>query len=173
MREDNTEAVALLAPESPAMRWVLGHFCTGIAVITGSDAGRPVGFTCQSLTSVSLDPPYVSFCPSRGSTSWPTMRDFGALCINILTDRQRDVCARFATSGGDKFAQTAWRPGRNGAPKLDNALAAIEADIELEYPAGDHTIVLARVSGLSVDENGAPLLFFRGGYGALHNDAHG
>ena len=60
-------------PDSASMRTVLGHFCTGVAVITGNDGTRPYGFACQSITSVSLDPPYVSFCPAHTSTSWPRM----------------------------------------------------------------------------------------------------
>lgn len=73
------------------MRAVLGHFCTGVAVITGHDGVRPVGFACQSVTSVSLDPPYVSFCPARTSSSWPAIRSTGRLSINVLADDQRDV----------------------------------------------------------------------------------
>ncbi|MDT0550934.1 flavin reductase family protein, partial [Streptomyces lonegramiae] len=86
------------------MRTVLGHFCTGIAVITGRDGQRPLGFTCQSVTSVSLDPPYVSFCPSLGSSTWPLIRASGRMCINILADTQESVCAQFARSAEDKFA---------------------------------------------------------------------
>jgi 3-hydroxy-9,10-secoandrosta-1,3,5(10)-triene-9,17-dione monooxygenase reductase component len=149
------------------MRTVLGHFCTGVAVITGHDRSRALGFACQSVTSVSLQPPYVSFCPASTSSSWPLIRDTGSLAINVLADDQRDVCAQFAVSGGDKFAHIRWRPGRNGAPELDGALATIEADIEFEHDAGDHTIVIARVTNLSAHEGRKPLLFYRGSYGGL------
>lgn len=149
------------------MRFVLGHFCTGIAVITGHDGDRPAGFTCQSVTSVSLEPPYVSFCPARTSSSWPAIRSTGRLCINVLADDQRDVCARFATSAADKFAQIGWTPGHNGAPWLDGALATIEADVAAEHDAGDHTIVIARVTGLRAHQDRRPLLFYRGDYGGF------
>jgi 3-hydroxy-9,10-secoandrosta-1,3,5(10)-triene-9,17-dione monooxygenase reductase component len=155
------------APDPVAMRAVLGHFCTGVAVITGHDGNRPVGFACQSVTSVSLDPPYVSFCPAHTSSSWPAIRATGRLCINILSDDQHDVCAQFAVSGADKFAGVDWSPGGNGAPVLHGALATIEADVEFEHTAGDHTIVVAHVTGLRAHEGRRPLLFYRGGYGGF------
>ncbi|TQK27311.1 flavin reductase family protein [Arthrobacter sp. SLBN-53] len=158
---------AVLVPEGPHMRHVLGHFCTGIAVITAHDGNRPIGFTCQSVTSVSLDPPYISFCPAATSTSWPLIRAVGTLCVNILAAEQRDVCTRFATRGDDKFSGVSWKPGANGAPTVDGTLASIEADIEFEHAAGDHSIVVARVTGLWAHEERRPLLFYRGGYGAF------
>ncbi len=154
-------------PDALTMRAVLGHFCTGVAVITGHDGVRPYGFACQSVTSVSLDPPYVSFCPAHTSSSWPSIRTVGRVCINVLAVGQRSVCATFATSGVDKFAAVAWEPGDNGAPALDGALASIEADVEFEHDAGDHTIVVARVTGLHAHEGRRPLLFYRGGYGGI------
>jgi 3-hydroxy-9,10-secoandrosta-1,3,5(10)-triene-9,17-dione monooxygenase reductase component len=157
----------LETPNPVAMRTVLGHFCTGIAVITGHDGDRPVGFACQSVTSVSLHPPYVGFCPAHTSSSWPTIRATGRLCINILSDDQHGVCARFAVSGGDKFAGVDWSPGVNGAPALHGALATIEADLEFEHNAGDHTIVVALVTGVRASEGRRPLLFYRGSYGGF------
>ncbi|WP_370333219.1 flavin reductase family protein [Mycolicibacterium hippocampi] len=154
-------------PDAVTMRAVLGHFCTGVAVITGHDGARPYGFACQSVTSVSLDPPYVSFCPAHTSSSWPLIRTVGRVCINVLAVGQRTVCATFATSGVDKFAEVSWAPGDNGAPVLDGALASIEADVEFEHGAGDHTIVVARVTGLHAHEGRRPLLFYRGGYGGI------
>lgn len=149
------------------MRSVLGHFCTGVTVITGHDGQRPHGFACQSVTSVSLDPPLVSFCPARTSTSWPHLRNSQSLCINVLAANQRDVCATFATSGGDKFDGIGWSPGTNGAPALDGVLAVVEAELEVEHDAGDHTIVLARVTGLCASPEMKPLLFFRGRFGGF------
>lgn len=154
-------------PDPVTMRTVLGHFCTGVAVITGHDGSGPVGFACQSVTSVSLDPPYISFCPSLTSRSWPAIRSSGRLGVNILADDQRHVCARFAVSGGNKFAGIGWSSGRNGAPILHGALAAIEAEVEFEKPAGDHTIVVAHVTDLRAQEGRRPLLFYRGSYGGL------
>lgn len=149
------------------LRSVLGNFCTGITVITAHDGVRPLGFACQSVTSLSLEPPLVSFCPARTSTSWPEMRRAGRVCINVLARDQRDLCAGFATSGGDKFAGVEWERGRNGAPALPGTLARIEAVIEAEHDAGDHSIVVGRVTALEPGDGPEPLLFFRGGYGGF------
>jgi 3-hydroxy-9,10-secoandrosta-1,3,5(10)-triene-9,17-dione monooxygenase reductase component len=162
-----TTELDLETPDPASMRTVLGHFCTGIAVITGHDGGRPLGFACQSVTSVSLRPPYVSFCPASTSSSWPLIRDIGSLAINVLAADQREVCASFAVSGGDKFAGIDWSSGRNGAPVLSGVLATIEADIEFEHPAGDHTIVVTHVTKLRSHGARQPLLFYRGSYGGL------
>ncbi|MFE5702782.1 flavin reductase family protein [Rhodococcus koreensis] len=124
------------------MRDVMGNFCTGVTVITAYDGERPIGFACQSFSSVSLDPPLVSFCPARTSSSWPLIRDLGTLAINVLADDQLKLCQNFAVSGGDKFSSVTWEPADNGAP----ALARIEAHVEAEHDAADHTIVVARVT---------------------------
>lgn len=161
----NADSTALLSPDATTMRAVLGHFCTGITVITGHDGVRPFGFACQSVTSVSLDPPYVSFCPARTSSSWRQIRSTGRICINVLAHEQHSLCMRFAVSGGDKFDGVDWRPGGNGAPVLPGTLATIEADITAEHDAGDHTIVVAHVTGLKAHTGLRPLLFYRGGFG--------
>jgi 3-hydroxy-9,10-secoandrosta-1,3,5(10)-triene-9,17-dione monooxygenase reductase component len=154
-------------PTPTSMRDVLGRFCTGIAVITASDGIRPYGFTCQSVTSVSLDPPYISFCPALTSTSWPTMREVRALCVNVLADDQHHICTQFAVSAPDKFDGVQWRLAPNGAPLIEGAVATIEATVEFEHGAGDHTIVVARVTGLHASDDRPPLLFYRGGYGGF------
>ncbi|WP_396908959.1 flavin reductase family protein [Mycolicibacterium sp.] len=168
MEPENTAILGTtpLRPGPQDMRAVLGHFCTGVAVITGLDGQRPLGFTCQSVTSVSLDPPYVSFCPSRGSATWPLIRDSGRMCINILADNQESICAQFARSAADKFAGIGWSPAANGTPRLHGTLATIESDLEFEHGAGDHTIAVAHVTGLAV-HGGRPLLFYRGDYGGF------
>jgi len=155
------------APTPASMRDALGRFCTGIAVITASDGIRPYGFTCQSVTSVSLDPPYISFCPARTSKTWPLIREIGALCVNVLAHDQGRLCTQFAVSAADKFLGVRWRPAANGAPLIEGAVATIEANLEFEHSAGDHTIVVAHVTKLRASDDRLPLLFYRGGYGGL------
>ncbi|MFE3545282.1 flavin reductase family protein [Nocardia sp. NPDC059177] len=166
MNADNI-VVAAGAPAAAELRRVLGHFATGVAVIAAHDGTRPLGFTCQSVVSVSLDPPFVSFCPAKTSSSWPLLREQGSLCINILAEEQSALCRQFAVSGADKFAGVAWERAGNGAPALAGALAHIEVSVELEHDAGDHTVVLARVGDLRATEGGKPLLFYRGGFGGF------
>ncbi len=148
-------------------RSVLGHFATGITVITAiAPDGPPVGFTCQSFSSLSLDPPLVMFSPAGTSSSWPKIRAAGHFCANVLAADQKDVCATFARSGADKFASVGWRPSpKTGAPILDDVLAWVDAEIESETEAGDHVIVVGRVVDLAIERDTHPLLFYRGGYG--------
>lgn len=153
--------------ESDVLRSVLGHFCTGVTVITAHDGDGPFGFACQSVTSLSLEPPFISFCPAKTSSSWPKMREAGKICVNVLSEDQLDVCQRFASSGGDKFEGAEWEHGANGAPSIGGSLARIEAEIEVEHDAGDHTIVICRVTHLEVHRDVPPLLFFRGKFGSF------
>ncbi|GAA4822756.1 flavin reductase family protein [Tomitella cavernea] len=164
-------AVARQAADAPVdprtLRTVLGNFCTGVTVITAHDGDRPLGFACQSVTSLSLDPPYVSFCPAKTSASWQAMRAAQTVCINVLAADQKDVCGRFAVSGGDKFEGLHWFHGGNGAPVVSGALARIEAELAFEHEAGDHTIAICRVTALEAGRDVGPLLFFRGGFGSF------
>ena len=147
-------------------RQVLGHFPTGVAVVTGMDMdGQPAGMAVGSFSSVSLDPPLVAFMPDRSSTSWPRFRDSGSFCVNILGAEQESVCRTFASKGGDKFADLSWRPAGSGAPLLDGVLAWIDCDTEVVHEAGDHFIVIGRVRDLDIGTPALPLVFFQGGYG--------
>jgi flavin reductase (DIM6/NTAB) family NADH-FMN oxidoreductase RutF/DNA-binding IclR family transcriptional regulator len=147
-------------------RRVLGHFPTGVAVITGLDAdGKPGGLAIGSFSSVSLDPPLVAFMPDKNSSTWPRIRDSGHFAVNILGSDQEEVCRTFAVSGGDKFADLTWKPAGSGSPVLDGVLAWIDCDLEVIHEAGDHFIVIGRVRELDVTGTTLPLVFFQGGYG--------
>lgn len=147
-------------------RSTLSQFATGVVIATGCLAGEPAGFAVQSFSSLSLDPPLVALFPAKTSTSWPKLRESGSFCINILSSQQKDVCDLFALSGVDKYAELSWHPGVTGSPVLDNVLAYVDCDLEVEHEAGDHTIAVGRVREISVmDKTRSPLLFFRGGYG--------
>lgn len=149
------------------LRRVWGNFATGVAILTGHDGNEPIGFTCQSVVSVSLDPPLMSFCPAKTSTTWPRLRSLGRFCVNILAEDQIDLCRQFARSGVDKFASVDWTPTAVGVPALRGAVAHIDARLTAEHDAGDHTVVLAEVTSLTADETTRPLLFFRGAFGQL------
>ncbi|HWB66355.1 MAG TPA: flavin reductase [Mycobacteriales bacterium] len=147
-------------------RQVLGHFPTGVAVVTGIDAdGQPAGMAVGSFSSVSLQPPLVAFMPDKASTSWPRFRDSGSFCVNILGSDQESVCRTFAVSGADKFAELGWRPAGSGSPIIDGVLAWIDCDVEAVHEAGDHWIVIGAVRDLDVGSTSMPLVFFQGGYG--------
>jgi 3-hydroxy-9,10-secoandrosta-1,3,5(10)-triene-9,17-dione monooxygenase reductase component len=146
-------------------RAVLGHFATGIVVVTGILDGVPAGLTCQSFVSLSLDPLLVGFCPSKASKSWRRIDQSGAFCANILGEEQEDVSRVFATSGGDKFRGLGWRPSGTGSPILADVLAWVDCRIEARHDAGDHHIIVGQVVDLEAAAHGRPLLAYRGGYG--------
>jgi 3-hydroxy-9,10-secoandrosta-1,3,5(10)-triene-9,17-dione monooxygenase reductase component len=158
-------ATATSIPTDPRhFRNVLGNFASGIAVITAIHNGEPVGLTCQSFSSVSLDPPLVTFIPAKTSGSYPRIREAGRFGINILASGQEEVCRQMATSGGPKFDGVEWSPSEGGAPRLAGSLAFIDCELQAELDGGDHLLVLGRVTGLEADPEADPLLFFRGSY---------
>jgi len=155
-------------PEPRRFRQVLGHFCSGITVITTADEDGPAGFACQSFAAVSLEPPLVLFCPSRTSVTWPRIARAGHFCANVLAADQRELVRIFGVSGAtgaDKFAGLRWSPSSSGAPVLDGVLTWVGAAVEAVHEAGDHQVVLGRVTELGECVAGPPLLFYRGRYG--------
>jgi len=162
-----TEAEATMAPDPAAYRTVLGHFATGVTVITAVHGGEPVGLAANSFTSVSLDPPLVLFCAAKTSSTWPRIHSAGKFAVNILGADQEDVCRLFAQKGADRFTQSGYRLSANGSPLLRDVLAYIDCTIESEHDAGDHVIVVGRVQELGITSDEGPLLFYRGGYGRL------
>ena len=151
--------------DSAKYRQVLGHFPTGVTVITAVNDGVPVGMAIVSFASLSLDPPQVLFCAGKSSLSWPKVRVVGSFCVNFFVEDQEDVCRVFASKAEDKFAEVGWRRSGNGSPLLEGVLGFIDCTIESVVESGDHDIVVGAVSDLDVLHEGGPLLFFRGGYG--------
>jgi len=149
-------------------REVAGRFATGVAVVTGVDAEGPVGFTAQSFTSVSLDPPPVSVCPGKGVASWARIGPTGRFCVNVLSAEQESLSRTFATKDADKFVGVGYSNDLCPAgPVLDGIVAWIGCRIAAEYEAGDHVIVLGEVEELGVGPGQRPLVFYRGGYAGL------
>lgn len=154
------------AIDGARFRQVLGHFATGVTVITAATDDGPVGLSVGSFTSVSLDPPLVLFCVMKSSSSFPKIQASGRFCVNVLGDDQEEIARRFASSGGDKFEGIGWRPSpATAAPLLNDVLAWIDCEIDAVHEGGDHWIVVGRVLDLEVGREGGPLVFFRGGFG--------
>ena len=154
-----------LPPDAATYRTVLGHFATGVVIVTAMDGDEPVGMACNSFTSVSLEPPLVLFCAAKSSTTWPRIQAAGKWAANILDEDGEEVCRLFAQKGADRFARIAYAPGRTGSPILEEALAFADCETIAEHDAGDHVIVVGRVIELGYQHEGKPLLFYRGGYG--------
>lgn len=147
-------------------RSVLGQFCTGITVITTVHDDVPVGFACQSFAALSLEPPLVLFCPTKVSRSWQAIEASGRFCVNVLTEKQKDVSARFGSKEPDKFAGIDWRPSELGSPIIEGSLAYIDCTVASVHDGGDHFVVFGAVESLSEVPavKPRPLLFYRGDY---------
>ena len=152
--------------DSRILRETLGHYPTGVAVVTAvADSGEPVGMVVGTFSSVSLDPALVAFMPDKRSASFARLQQSQRFCVNVLASDQEELCRRMATGGPHKFENVAWRRAPGGSPILDGCLAWIDCDKHDIIDAGDHYIVLGRVRELAVDRFSLPLIFLQGGYG--------
>ena len=146
-------------------RNALGHFPTGVAVVTASGAER-IGMTMSSFNSVSLDPPLVLFSVDRRSHSLAAMERAEGYAVNVLGQHQEDLSRRFARALEDKWQDVEHRPGHAEAPVLDGVVAHFECVPYARHHGGDHVIFLARVVHFEAI-GGAPLVFYRGSYRRL------
>lgn len=155
-----------LAIEPLSFREALGHYASGITVITSHIEGEPIGFTCQSFYSVSMNPPLVSFSVMSNSASYPKIRQAGRFAVNILSDEQVRISNQFARRGTDKWHDVDWQASPLGNPIIAGSLHWLDCDIHAEHVAGDHLIVIGEVKALNLQEAAAtqPLLYFKGQY---------
>ncbi|MCY3952487.1 MAG: flavin reductase family protein [bacterium] len=154
--------------DSAEFRRVLGHYPTGVTVVTAASDDGPVGLAIGSFGSVSLNPPLVMFCPGKSSNSWPAIEASGSFCVNVLAEDQAAVSSRFAGRDPQKFTGIAWGTRATGSPVVAGCMAWIDCFIEAVHEAGDHWIVVGRVADLGVERpEVGPLVFFKGGYGAV------
>ncbi|GGL86428.1 flavin-dependent reductase [Streptomyces fumigatiscleroticus] len=152
------------------LRSVFRRHAAGVAVITARGDAGPVGFTATSLTSVSAEPPLLSFGISTGASSWPAVSVTDHVGVHILGEHQQELAATFARSGADRFgAPTVWREGPEGVPVLDGVLAWLVCRVVGRVPAGDHRIVLAEVRAGDPTGTGRPLLYHQGRFTALRD----
>jgi flavin reductase (DIM6/NTAB) family NADH-FMN oxidoreductase RutF len=161
------------APGVPALdvaelRQTLGSFATGVAVATTLDAkGLPKGFTANSFTSVSLDPPLVLVCVDRSASCYPAFAGTAHFGINILCEAQQHVSRAFASKSPDKFADMAWVPGVTGSPIFPDSTAWLDCELHNRVEAGDHLIVIGRVLSVGHSPAKRPLGYHRGSYVAF------
>jgi flavin reductase (DIM6/NTAB) family NADH-FMN oxidoreductase RutF len=148
-----------LQPE--AFRHVIGHFASGVTVITTRDAQAPLGTTASALSSLSLEPPTLLVCMNTASATGRAVAASGLFAVNILSEDQAEVALTFARKGGDKFRSVSWSTGGTGMPLLDGALATLECRVVDQACGGTHVVFIARVER-AVAHPGAPLAYFRG-----------
>jgi flavin reductase (DIM6/NTAB) family NADH-FMN oxidoreductase RutF len=148
-------------------RQLLGRFATGVTILTvATPEGRPLGMTANSVASVSLHPPLVSVCVDREAEMHEAVLRVREFVVNVLSSHQEALARRFADKHEDRFEGIGYHLSPDGLILLDGVLAHIECERFAEYPGGDHTIVLGRVTG-GTTADGRPLLYYRGGYAAL------
>ena len=156
-----------MAIEAQELRRVMGHFATGVTVITTKDKdGAPQGLTANAFMSLSLDPPLAIVSVDKKATCYGCFEVGNGYAVNFLAEDQEEISKRFATKGVDKFVDLKWQAGSNGAALIDGALGSVECKITQCHDGGDHTIVVGEI--LNVAANGdRPLLFFKGKYQRL------
>ncbi|MET9067209.1 flavin reductase family protein [Streptosporangium sandarakinum] len=161
-----TETLWNRSVDHDTFRQALAVHAAGVVVITAQSEGVPAGLTATSFSSVSLEPPLVSFCVDRDSATWPRLRAADHFAVNILTSDQAGLAARFASKGVDRFAEpTRWRPGPLGAPLLQDVSAHLVCLPHQTVDVGDHILVVGLVAEVSVRDRGLPLLYHRGRFG--------
>jgi flavin reductase (DIM6/NTAB) family NADH-FMN oxidoreductase RutF len=153
-----------MTPDPKALRNAFGAFATGVTVITTRQPdGTPRGFTANSFTSVSLDPPLLLVCLAKTAHSADTFANAPHFAVNILAEDQKSVSGLFASRAPDKFDQCVWTPGPADLPLIDGALAQFTCASHQIIDAGDHLILIGRVDHFTTAE-GQPLGYFRGNY---------
>lgn len=154
--------------DTRAFRNALGSFPTGVAVITTrASAEYHLGITVNSFTSVSLDPPLVLWCMDKKSDRYHAFTNAASYTVSILGTEHQEVSSRLAKQGSHSLDGIALADTELGPPALADALAVFECSAEQVHEAGDHAILIGRVVRFARDEKDAPLVFFRGKYGAL------
>lgn len=155
---------AMTEADKSALRDAFGSFATGVTVVTTRQAdGTPRGFTANSFTSVSLDPPLLLICVAKTAQSCSTFCAASHFAVNVLSEEQRDVSGLFASRAPDKFDQSDWRPGPEGMPILPGSLCSFVCARHAEIDAGDHVVLMGRVLSFEM-RGGAPLGYHRGSY---------
>lgn len=158
MADEAAATEALLAPDGAVFRRTLGCFATGVTAVCAWVDGMATGLTVNAFTSVSLEPPLVSVCIREGSGTWRLLRRAERLGISVLAAHQAAVCRQLAGEPGARFRDVALVRGALGAVFVQDAVAWLECAVDREIPAGDHRLVLLRVSGMYADPDAPPLI---------------
>ena len=153
--------------DARAFRDALGSFPTGVAVVTAAGADSHVGITVNSFVSVSLDPPLVLWCIDKSSERYEAFTKAKSYTVSVLGTAHQAISVQLARGGAHQLAGVPLLPTESGPPALADALAIFECDVHAVYEGGDHAILVGRVVRFVRRDAGAPLVFFRGKYGAL------
>jgi len=161
----------LTSPIDPrTLRDAFGAFPSGVVAVAASVKGQLTGIAASSFTSVSIDPPLVSFSIATSSSTWPLLREAGHVGISVLADHHDALCRQLAGPRERRFDGLPFSVTEDGAVLLDQAVATYDCTIHDEIEAGDHVIVLLALHGVGSGEGEHPLVFHRSGFAKLHRD---
>lgn len=152
------------------LRDAYGTFPSGVVAVGAQVSGQLVGIAASSFTSISLDPPLVSFSVAKSSNTWPALRDAGALGVSVLADHHDALCRQLAGPAEQRFDGLVLRTSCAGAVLLDEAVATFACSLYEEVDAGDHLIALLQVQEVQADPERPPLVFHKSGFQRLHRD---
>ena len=144
------------------LRAAMGTFLTGVTIVTARcNDGQPYGLTVNSFNSVSLDPPLVLWSLDNHHDKGDLFRNAGGFAVNIMPAGSDELIRKFSVNTAERFDGTAWHWGASGHPVLDSALTSLECRLWAEYPGGDHSIFVGRVTAINT-RDGQPAAFFKG-----------
>ncbi|MED1471013.1 flavin reductase family protein [Bacillus salipaludis] len=145
-------------------RNVIGHFASGVSIITANQNGVDFGITASAVSSLSLEPPMLLICVNKSTGTCHAISDEGSFTVNILSENQKELALQFARANTDKFKGVSFNYGELGNPILINTLAQLECRVVEEVTGGTHSVFLAEVVKAHAEE-GEPLVYFRGKFG--------
>lgn len=148
-----------------SLRDAFACFATGVTVVTTQGPDGPLGFTANSFSSVSLDPPLILWCPARSSLRHDTFANAPHFAVHIMAEDQQDLAMRFARNADD-FSGQDWQPSADGVPLLNGTLACFECKHFATHPAGDHSIVVGEILRYN-HKPGKGLVFKQGAFGSF------
>jgi len=157
----------MMAVDPQQLRAVMGHFATGVTVITTKDKNeKPYGLTANAFTSLSLQPPLALVCIDKNVQCYFCFDESKVFTVNVLAEGQEEISRRFATKGVEKFDGVRFHLGENGVAVLEGTIAHLECKIVNRFDGGDHTIYIGEIIEAAVSGD-RPLLFFKGKYSRL------
>ncbi|MDH4383849.1 MAG: flavin reductase family protein [Caulobacter sp.] len=157
--------------DSRALRDAFGCFTTGVTVVTTRSAeDRPVGFTANAFSSVSLDPPLALICVDHKASSLPILEAAGRFAVNVLHSEQEALARQFTLKSGDRFAGLDCETWSTGVPILPGCMANFECETHHAFDAGDHRVFVGRVLKVRFDPGHEPLVYLQGRFRRVHTD---
>ena len=158
MMAHNSSFTTGLSPEN--LRTAFASFPSGVVAIAGMESGKPIGMAASSFTSVSLEPPLVSICAAKSSSTWPRLRQLPRLGLSVLSADQGSHCRALASKlSDDRFVDVAWHATTDGAVFVRDAALTIECSVHSEVEAGDHEVILLEIRSLTPRADLEPLVF--------------